>query len=72
MLLLSDRVDEWLTDHLREFDGKSLRNVARGELDLAAIQTDDEKKTQESLSKEHAALVERVKKALASGSATCA
>ena len=33
VLLLSDRVDEWLVDHLREFDGKQLRNVARGELD---------------------------------------
>ncbi|AMN45775.1 heat shock protein 90 [Steroidobacter denitrificans] len=64
VLLLSDRVDEWLTDHLREFDGKSLRNVARGELDLAAVQSDEEKQTRESLSKEHAALVERVKKAL--------
>jgi molecular chaperone HtpG len=64
VLLLSDRVDEWLTEHLREFDGKSLRNIGRGELDLAAIQTDDEKQAQENLSKEHAALVERVKKTL--------
>jgi molecular chaperone HtpG len=64
VLLLSDRVDEWLVDHLREFDGKSLRNVARGELDLGPIQTDDEKKAQENLSKEHAAIVERIKKAL--------
>jgi molecular chaperone HtpG len=64
VLLLSDRVDEWLVDHLREFDGKSLRNVARGELDLAAVQSEAEKQTQESLSKEHAALVDRVKKAL--------
>ena len=64
VLLLSDRVDEWLIDHLREFDGKSFRNVARGELDLGAVQTDEEKKAQETLSKEHAALVERLKKAL--------
>ena len=64
VLLLSDRVDEWLTDHLREFDGKPLRNVARGELELGAVQTDEEKKAQETLSKEHAALVERVKKSL--------
>jgi molecular chaperone HtpG len=63
-LLLSDRVDEWLTDHLREFDGKPLRNAARGELDLSALQSEEEKKAQESLSQEHAALVERVKKAL--------
>ena len=65
VLLLSDRIDEWLTDHLREFDGKSLRNVARGELDFSALQSEEEKQSRETLSKEHAALVERVKKALA-------
>ena len=64
VLLLSDRVDEWLMDHLREFDGKSFRNAARGELDLGTIQTDEEKKAQEDLTKEHAALLERVKTAL--------
>jgi molecular chaperone HtpG len=64
VLLLADRVDEWLMDHLREFDGKSFRNVARGELDLGTVQTDEEKKAQEGLSKEHAAIVERIKKAL--------
>ncbi len=64
VLLLSDRVDEWLMEHLREYEGKSLKNVARGELDLGAIQTDEEKKAQESLSKEHAQLVERIKKVL--------
>jgi molecular chaperone HtpG len=64
VLLLSDRVDEWLVDHLREFDGKQLRNVARGELDIGAIQSDEEKQQQEALSKEHSALVERMKKSL--------
>jgi len=64
VLLLSDRVDEWLVDHLREFDGKQLRNVARGELDIGAIQSDEEKQQQETLSKEHSALVERIKKSL--------
>ena len=64
VLLLSDRVDEWLVDHMREFDGKQLKNVARGQLDFAAIQSDEEKKAQEESSKEHAMLIERVKKAL--------
>jgi molecular chaperone HtpG len=64
VLLLSDRVDEWLVDHLREFDGKQLRNVARGELDIGAIQSDEEKQERETLSKEHSALVERMKKSL--------
>jgi len=64
VLLLSDRVDEWLVDHLREFDGKQLRNVARGELDIGAVQSEEEKQQRETLSKEHAALVERIKKTL--------
>jgi molecular chaperone HtpG len=64
VLLLSDRVDEWLVDHLREFDGKQLRNVARGELDIGAVQSDEEKQQRETLSKEHGALLERIKKAL--------
>ncbi|HSN69853.1 MAG TPA: molecular chaperone HtpG [Steroidobacteraceae bacterium] len=41
VLLLTDRADEWLIDHLREFDGRKLRNVARGTLDLAAIPMPD-------------------------------
>jgi molecular chaperone HtpG len=64
VLLLSDRVDDWLTDHLREHEGKPLRNVARGELDLGEVQTEEEKQQQESLSKEHSSLVERLKKSL--------
>ncbi|HMN46966.1 MAG TPA: molecular chaperone HtpG [Povalibacter sp.] len=63
-LLLSDRVDEWLVDHLHEFDGKKFVNAARGEMDLSALQSDEEKKSQESLAKEHADLIERLKKSL--------
>lgn len=64
VLLLSDRVDEWLMDHLHEFDGKSFKNVSRGELDLGEVQTEEEKQSQEALSKEHGALIERLKKAV--------
>jgi molecular chaperone HtpG len=64
VLLLSDRIDDWLMDHLREYDGKNFRNVARGDLDLSGIQTEEEKKAQECLSKEHSALVDRIKKSL--------
>ena len=39
---LSDRVDEWVVAHLPEFDGKPLVSVARGELDLGKLETDDE------------------------------
>ncbi len=64
VLLLSDRVDEWLTDHLREFDGKQLRNVAKGDLDLSGVESSDEKEKREELSKQSAELTERIKKAL--------
>ena len=64
VLLLSERIDDWLMDHLREYEGKSFRNVARGDLDLSGIQTEEEKQAQESLSKEHGALVDRIKKSL--------
>jgi molecular chaperone HtpG len=64
VLLLSDRVDEWLTDHLREFDGKKLRNVARGELDLSGIESDEDKAQRESLVTGHKDITSRIKKAL--------
>ena len=43
VLLLSDPIDEWVTSHLREFDGKEFADVGRGELDLGEIAGDDEK-----------------------------
>jgi molecular chaperone HtpG len=64
VLLLSERVDEWLMDHLREFDGKTLRNVARGDLDLSAIESSDDKKAREELAKENVGLTERIQKVL--------
>ncbi len=64
VLLLSDRVDEWLMDHLREFDGKPLRNVAKGDLDLSAIEGGDDKQAREALAKESTELTERIQKLL--------
>ncbi len=64
VLLLWDRVDEWLMQHLREYEGKNLRNVARGELDLSAAETAEEKQQRESLEKEHGGVAERIKKVL--------
>ncbi|MFT4824271.1 MAG: molecular chaperone HtpG [Halioglobus sp.] len=63
VLLLSDRVDDWLMNHLQEFDGKSFQDVGRGELDLPA-ESDEEKAEQEKLAKDNEALVERLGKAL--------
>jgi molecular chaperone HtpG len=43
VLLLSDRVDEWVVSHLHEFEGKSLQSVAKGDLDLSALGVDTPK-----------------------------
>ena len=64
VLLLSDRVDDWLMNHLQEFDGKHFQDVGRGTLDLP-VDSEEEKKEQESLAKESEALVARLSKALA-------
>jgi len=47
VLLLSDRVDEWMVSNLPEFEGKSLQSVAKGELDLGALEDVEEKKARE-------------------------
>ena len=62
VLLLSDRVDEWLTSHLMEYDGKKLQSVAKGELDLG----DDEasEKELEKKAKSAEKLLKRMKKSL--------
>jgi molecular chaperone HtpG len=62
VLLLSDRVDEWLTAHLTEYDGKKLQSVAKGELDLG----DDEasEKELEKKAKDAEKLLKRMKDAL--------
>ncbi|GAA3897770.1 molecular chaperone HtpG [Halomonas cibimaris] len=64
VLLLSDRVDEWLMSHLTEFDGKSLTDVAKGELDLGEVEDEEEKKAQEETAKAKEELVKRVQEAL--------
>ncbi len=63
VLLLSDRVDEWLTSHLMEYEGKKLQSVAKGELDLG----DDEasEKELEKKAKSAEKLLKRMKKSLA-------
>ena len=59
MLLLSDRVDEWMLSYLREFDGKSLVSVAKGGLDLAELADEEEKKRQSRWPETFKPLVER-------------
>ncbi|MDX1354702.1 molecular chaperone HtpG [Vreelandella venusta] len=67
VLLLSDRIDEWLMSHLTEFDGKSFADVAKGELDLGDVEDEEEKKAQEETAKAKEDLVKRVKEALNEG-----
>ena len=64
VLLLSDRVDEWLVAHMTEFDGKSLQSVARGDLDLGKIGDEEDDKAREEASEEFKDVIERVKNAL--------
>ncbi|MEQ8802613.1 molecular chaperone HtpG [Haliea sp.] len=63
VLLLSDRVDDWLMNQLQEFDGKTLQDVARGALDLED-DSEEGKAEQEKLKKDSEALVERLAKVL--------
>jgi len=64
VILLTDRVDEWLVSNLTEFDGKPLQSVAKGELDLDEIETEEEKKEHEKQEKEAEGLVTKIKEAL--------
>ena len=63
VLLLSDRVDEWLTAHLMEYEGKKLQSVAKGELDLGDDETSEQELEKKAKSAEK--LLKRMKDALA-------
>jgi len=65
VLLLSDRVDEWLISHLAEFDGKSFQDVTKGQLDLGELDTPEEKEQQKTENEKAQPLLERIKTALA-------
>jgi len=64
VLLLTDRIDEWLMSYLSEFDGKSFVDVARGDLDLGSLDSEEDKKAAEEVAKSKEGLVERIKTAL--------
>ena len=64
VLLMSERIDEWLINHLTEFDGKKLHSVTRGDLELGELEDADEKEAQEKLQTESEGLVKRVKDSL--------
>ena len=64
VLLLSDRVDEWLMSHLQEFEGKNFQDIGKGELDLGKLDSEEEKQAQEKVAEQLKPLLERVKNAL--------
>ncbi|HCJ29955.1 MAG TPA: molecular chaperone HtpG [Pseudomonas sp.] len=64
VLLLTDRIDEWLMSYLTEFDDKQFVDVARGDLDLGKLDSEEDKKAQEVIAKTKEGLAERLKTAL--------
>jgi len=65
VLLMTDRIDEWLMSYLNEFDGKSFVDIARGDLDLGKLESEEDKKAQEEVAKTKEGLATRLKTALA-------
>ncbi|WP_028312708.1 molecular chaperone HtpG [Derxia gummosa] len=61
VLLLTDRVDEWMLSFLSEFDGKELVSVAKGGLDLGAMQDEEEKKQAEAVETDYKLVLEKMK-----------
>ena len=64
VLLLSDRVDDWLMSHLMEFDGKSFQDVGKGALDLGKLDSEEEKEEQKKVEEEFTGFVDRMKEVL--------
>jgi len=64
VLLLVDRVDEWMLSHLYEFEGKPLQSVAKGGVDLGKLQDEEEKKAAEATAEAFKPVLERLKAAL--------
>ncbi|WP_027852359.1 molecular chaperone HtpG [Marinobacterium litorale] len=63
VLLLSDRIDEWMMSQLFDFDGKSFQDVSKGELNLGDVESEEEKKEQEEVAKKMEGLTERLNSA---------
>ncbi|MSQ00013.1 MAG: molecular chaperone HtpG [Methylotenera sp.] len=64
VLLMSDRVDEWLLGSLTEFEGKKLQSIAKGDLDLGKLESDTEKEIHKKIEEEAKSLVEKIKATL--------
>ncbi|MBK8963430.1 MAG: molecular chaperone HtpG [Candidatus Competibacteraceae bacterium] len=64
VLLMTDRVDEWLMSHLNEFEGKHFQSVAKGALDLDKIASEEEKQEQKQAEDQYKDLLAKVKEVL--------
>ncbi len=64
VLLLTDRIDDWMMSQLFDFDGKSFQDVTKGELNLGEVESEEEKKQQEETAKHLESLLERLKPVL--------
>ncbi|QBF84303.1 molecular chaperone HtpG [Shewanella maritima] len=64
VLLMSERIDEWLINHLTEYKDKKMHSVTRGDLELGELEDEADKQEQEKVAEEAKPLVERVKEAL--------
>jgi molecular chaperone HtpG len=64
VLLLSDRVDEWMLSYLRDFEGKQLVSVAKGGIDLDKLADEQEKKHQAEVAESFKPVIDRLKTAL--------
>jgi molecular chaperone HtpG len=64
VLLLTDGVDEWVVNHLTEFQGKPLQSVTKGDLDLGKLEDEQEKEAARDAGERYRSLIERVRQAL--------
>jgi len=64
VLLLTDRVDEWLVSHLTDYKDKHLQSIAKGQLDLGELEDKEEKEQLEKVAEEHKSLIERISESL--------
>ena len=64
VLLMSDKVDEWMLGGLSEFEGKKVQSIAKGDLDLGKLEDESEKEAQKKVEEDSKDLIERIRKTL--------
>ena len=64
VILMHDRVDEWMMSYLQEYDGKSFVNIAKGELDLGDLEDKEDKEKAEKAAKDYESLLKQMTESL--------